>query len=102
MGMERASKLMRGLNFPGEKVDLERIACSAWAQSVGRKIAARTRAVRLVRTRLVVEVEDDIWRRQLLGMGGQILAVLEKNLGHGFVEDVEFRVVRAGASRSAR
>ncbi len=93
MGMERASKLMRGLNLPAETMDLERIACSAWAQSVGRRIAAHTRAVRLVRTRLVVEVEDNLWQRQLFGMTGQILAVLEKNMGRGLVDDVEFRVV---------
>ena len=93
--MERASKLIRGLGLPPEVADSERIACAAWAGCVGRKIARHTRAVRMVRTRLVVEVEDPLWRRQLFGMSRQIVAVLEKNLGAGLVEDIEFRVAPA-------
>ena len=91
--MERASKLIRSLGLPAETVDNERIACATWAGSVGRKIARHTRAIRMVRTRLIVEVEDQLWQRQLFGMSRQILAVLEKSLGRGVVEDVEFRVV---------
>ena len=93
MGMERASKLVRGLHLPGGTIEPERIACAAWALSVGRKIAAHTRAVRLVRARLVVEVEDETWKKQLFAMQGQILAALEQHLGRGLVESVEFRAV---------
>jgi len=91
--MERASKLIRGLKVPGETITAERVACAAWAQSVGKKIAAHTRPSRMVRTRLIVEVEDHIWQRQLFGLSSQILRSLEKNLGRGAVEDLEFRVV---------
>jgi hypothetical protein len=91
--MERASKLIRGLGLPGEAGSDERIACAAWAQCVGKKLAAHTRAARMVRSRLIVEVEDSVWQRQLFTLTGQILGVLDKNLGHGVVEDVEFRVV---------
>jgi hypothetical protein len=47
----------------------------------------------MVRTRLIVEVEDDTWQRQLFGLSRQILRNLERNLGAGLVGDVEFRVV---------
>ena len=103
--MERASRVMRGLKIPAEAMDDERIACSAWPLSVGKKIAAHTRAVRLVRSRLVVEVEDRVWQRQLFGLTGQIVRVLEKHLGPGLVGDLEFKVMprrrdagRAGAA----
>jgi predicted nucleic acid-binding Zn ribbon protein len=91
--MEIASRLIRGLRVGGEPVTDEQLACAAWPRSVGKSIAAHTRAARMVRTRLVVEVEDHIWQRQLFTLSGQILRGLEKNLGRGVVEDVEFRVV---------
>ena len=91
--MERASKLIRGLGLPGDMISAEELAQAAWPQAVGKKIAAHTRAARMVRTRLVVEVEDQTWQRQLFALSHQILANLAKTLGRGAVEDIEFRVV---------
>ena len=91
--MERASKLIRTLRLPGETLNLEEIACAAWPSAVGRRIAAHTHAARLVRTRLVVEVEDRVWQRQLFALTGQVLRNLERHLGAGAVEDIEFRIV---------
>jgi hypothetical protein len=91
--MEIASKLIRGLRVGGEPVSDEQLACAAWPRAVGKRIAAHTHAARMVRTRLVVEVEDIIWQRQLFALSGQILYGLEKSLGRGVVQDVEFRVV---------
>ncbi len=91
--MERATKLIRGLKVSGETISDEQLVCAAWPVAVGKKIAAHARASRLVRTRLVIEVEDVIWRRQLMALGPQILSILERNLGRGLVEDLEFRVV---------
>ena len=59
---------------------------------MGKTIAAHTRAVRLVRTRLVVEVEDAIWQRQLNGLSRTFCEPREEP-GRGLVEDLEFRVV---------
>jgi len=81
------------MRLAGEPVSDEQIACAAWPQSVGKKVAGHTRAARMVRTRLVVEVEDRIWQRQLFTLSTQILGRLEKNLGRGVVEDLEFRIV---------
>src|SRR5690242_6409985 len=91
--MERASKLIRNLRLPSEMLTPEEIACAAWPAAVGKKIAAHTRAARMVRSRLIVEVEDRVWQRQLFGLTSFILTNLEKSLGPGLVEDLEFRIV---------
>jgi hypothetical protein len=91
--MERASKLIRGLRLPGDPITSEEIARGAWAAAVGKKIAANTRPARMVRSRLIVEVEDHVWQRQLFALTSHILHNLDKSLGAGMIEDVEFRVV---------
>lgn len=91
--MERASKLIRALGVSIDTFTPEELVCAAWAQAVGKKIAAHTRASRLVRDRLVVEVEDQVWQRQLWALRLQILRNLEKSVGPGLVGDVEFRIV---------
>jgi hypothetical protein len=91
--MERASKLIRGLGLPGDVIGPEELACTAWAPAVGKKIAAHTRAAKMVRGRLVVEVEDRVWQRQLFALTRHILGNIERSIGSGLVEDLEFRVV---------
>jgi hypothetical protein len=91
--MERASKLIRGLRLPGVTLSGEEMACAVWPEAVGGKIAAHTRAAKLVRTRLVVEVEDNTWQRQLNALSRHIIWNLEKLLGNDVVKDIEFRVV---------
>jgi hypothetical protein len=91
--MERASKVIGGLRLPGGTLSGEELACAVWPQAVGRKIAAHTRAARMVRTRLVVEVEDATWQRQLNSLSRHIVGNLEQTLGKGLVEEIEFRVV---------
>jgi len=102
--MERVSKLIQGLRLPSEMITAEEVACGAWPHAVGKKIAVHTRAVRMVRTRLIVEVEDRVWQRQLFALTRQILGNLEKNLGTGVVDDLEFRIVprRRGPQRAAQ
>jgi predicted nucleic acid-binding Zn ribbon protein len=91
--MERASQLIRGLKLPSGMMTAEELACSAWSEAVGKKIAAHTRAARLVRTRLVVEVEDKTWRQQLFSLTPFILFNLQKHLGAGVVEELELRII---------
>ena len=91
--MERASKLIRGLGLPAESISDEDFASAAWPGAVGKKVAAHTRVNRMVRKRLIVEVEDRIWQRQLFALTPHILNNLEKTLGAGVVEDVEFRIL---------
>jgi hypothetical protein len=91
--MERASKLIRGLGLPGGTLSGEELACAAWPNAVGKRVATHTRAARLVRTKLIVEVEDHIWQRQLFGLSNQILTNLAKSVGPGLIEDLEFKIV---------
>ena len=91
--MERASKLIRGLRLPGDTISAEELALAAWPEAVGKKIASHTRAARMVRNRLIVEVEDRVWQRQLFALTPFVVRNLEKSLGPGIVEDLEFRVV---------
>src|SRR5437764_1405307 len=59
--MQRASKLIRRLGLSGDTITVEQLACAAWPNAVGAKVADHTRAARMVRTRLIVEVEDAVW-----------------------------------------
>ena len=88
--MERVSRLMGRL---AGSIDAGDLARAAWPLAVGKKVAARTRPARMVRTRLIVEVEDSVWKKQLLALSRQILTNLERHLGCGIVEDLEFRVM---------
>jgi len=98
--MERASRFIGKLTGP---IDADDLARTAWPMAVGKKVAARTRPTRMVRGRLIVEVEDPIWKKQLLALSRQILTNLERHLGQGIVEDLEFRVMplRRDAQRAA-
>jgi predicted nucleic acid-binding Zn ribbon protein len=91
--MERASKLIRGLRLSGDVITPEQLCRMAWPEAVGKKIAGHTRPAKLVRSRLVVEVEDQTWQRQLFTLTPHILNNLEKTLGRGLVEELEFRIV---------
>ncbi|HEY1185272.1 MAG TPA: DciA family protein, partial [Bryobacteraceae bacterium] len=61
------------MRLPGDMITESDLACAAWPQAVGKRIAAHTRAAKLVRRRLVVEVEDQIWQRQLFVLGYHIV-----------------------------
>jgi hypothetical protein len=86
--MERAGRLIGKLKLNS---DPELRACAAWKVAAGRKIAEHTRASRLVRGSLVVEVEDQIWQRQLNTLSGFLLRNLEAALGEILVTDIDFR-----------
>jgi hypothetical protein len=49
--------------------------------------------VKLVRTTLVVEVEDELWRKNLWSLRYQILRNLEKAIGPEIVANVELHVM---------
>src|SRR5947209_5937909 len=100
--MERASKLIRGLRLPEETMSAGELACTAWPDAVGKRVAAHTRAARLVRSKLVVEVEDVVWQRQLFALSRQILANVAKGVGPGLVDELEFKIVprRRDAARA--
>ena len=87
--MERAGRLIGKLKLDVDDPELR--ARAAWRVAAGKKIAEHTRAVALVRGSLVVEVEDQIWQRQLKTLCGFLLHNLEKALGEALVTDIDFR-----------
>jgi hypothetical protein len=102
--MDQASRIIARWTGVSDVISHERIACGAWKKAVGRKIALRTRALKLVRTTLVVEVEDEIWRKNLWSLRYQILRNMEKAIGPEIVTGVELRVMppRFGPQREER
>jgi Dna[CI] antecedent, DciA len=91
--MDQASWIIARWAGISDVIDGERIACAAWKRAVGKKVALRTRALKLVRTTLVVEVEDELWRKNLWSLRYQILQNLKKAIGPEIVTDVELRVM---------
>jgi predicted nucleic acid-binding Zn ribbon protein len=87
--MERAGRLIGKLKLKVD--DPEMRACAAWKVAAGKKIAEHTRASRLVRGSLVVEVEDQIWQKQLSTLSRVLVSNLEKALGEALVTDIDFR-----------
>jgi hypothetical protein len=90
--MERAGRVLGKLKLAKQGVSDEEMAQSAWPAAVGKKIALRTHAAGLVRNRLVVEVEDAVWQRQLWTLRNQILQRMEQVLGRKIVDEVEFKI----------
>ena len=91
--MERAGRIMTGLKSTASCVSPETLGCKAWAAAVGKRIGRHTKAVKLERTTLIVEVEDVIWQRQLATLKRQILRKIDELIGHSIVNDLEFRIM---------
>lgn len=90
--MERAARLIAKTKNSNRILTDDEILRAAWPATVGKAIAARTSRIRLVRSTLVVEVEDAIWQRQLHLLTGQIVQRLRKITGSDTVRDIEFRI----------
>lgn len=89
--MERAGRVLRR-SGAAAIVTPEQIATAGWPATVGKAIAAHTRATALVRGCLVVEAEDAIWQKQLFPLTSQIVRKMETIVGPGIVRDLEFRL----------
>jgi predicted nucleic acid-binding Zn ribbon protein len=87
--MERAGRLIGKLKLNVDDPELR--ARAAWTVAAGKKIARHTRATALVRGSLVVEVEDQIWQRQLKTLSEALVRNLEMALGEVLVTDIDFR-----------
>lgn len=90
--MERAAKSLSKLKL-SSKMSGEELARAAWPAIVGKRIAFHTSAAALVRDRLVVEVEDAVWQKQLYHLRFQIIEKIQEVIGTEVVREVEFRIV---------
>jgi hypothetical protein len=91
--MQQISRFIAGHRNLRASCEPGDIVCAAWNRAVGKKIAVHTRASKMVRETLVVEVEDWLWQRNLMGLSRTILKNLEQVVGPGMVADLEFRVI---------
>jgi len=90
--MERAGRLLAASRNTRRCLTAEELALAAWPAAVGRKAARHTRAVGLAEQKLIVEVGDDLWMRNLELLRGQILANLRSMLGASAPRWVEYRL----------
>ena len=90
--MERAARLIRNKNIVSGLLSDEEIARAVWPKAAGKIVAAHTSRLKLVRTTLVVEVEDATWQKQLFPLSRQILNRLHQLTGNDQIRDIEFRI----------
>lgn len=90
--MERAARLIKDKRISGDILNDTDVARAIWPSAVGKNIAAHTGRLNLVRTTLVVEVEDAIWQKQLHTLTHQILARIRKLTSSDVIQDIEFRI----------
>jgi hypothetical protein len=90
--MERAGRALSQMITARKALSPEDMTMAAWPAAIGKRLARRTRALSLVRDRLVVEVEDAVWQRNLHQLRGPILKNLREILGDAAPLDLEFRI----------
>lgn len=95
--MDQASRILAKWTTPSDTdeslVSRERLVLGSWKKAVGKRLSDRARALKLVRERLVVGVDDEIWQKNLRGMRFQIMKNLDAAVGPGMVKEIEFRVL---------
>lgn len=100
--MQRAIQLLGKTRLGQQCIASDQLPVAAWPQAAGPKLARRTQAVAYAEGRLVIEVEDEVWRSQLGTLRQHFLTNLERVLGGRSVTTIEFRVVpqRRGPQRA--
>src|ERR1700730_4153185 len=89
--MERAAKSFAKLKLDAA-ISQEDLARAAWPAAVGRRIAVHAAAKSVVRGRLIVEVDDAVWQKQLFHLRIPILTKLSETVEESIVNDIEFRL----------
>ena len=90
--MERVARLIKNSKTSRQVLAEEDLARAVWPAAVGKGIASHTSRIKLVRSTLVVEVEDATWQRQLHRLSGQILERIRKITDSDSIKEVEFRI----------
>ncbi|HKB66775.1 MAG TPA: DUF721 domain-containing protein [Pyrinomonadaceae bacterium] len=106
--MERLIKTLPAiLKASGAPEEVAEAACiAAWKHAVGEGLSSHAVPVQLQNGTLVVAVADNIWKKQLEHMRGQLLFRLNSVLGQALVKSIELqvdpkRIELAGAKLSA-
>ena len=72
-----------------EQLDLQ-VLQALWPSLVGEKLASATTVVALHGSRVVLNVPDQIWRRQLVRMRGHLLAKLNEPWATPLITEIAF------------
>ncbi len=70
----------------------EPLVFAAWKRIAGENLERNTAPVGLDKKRLIVAVPDEIWKRHLENLSGQMIFKLNSLLGEEVVTFIEFRV----------
>jgi hypothetical protein len=85
--------LPKVLREAGESEPLrEPLVFAAWKRIAGENLERNAAPVRLDEKRLIVAVPDEIWKRHLEHLSGQMIFKLNSLLGEEIVTFIEFRV----------
>jgi len=100
--MERLDHILPRLlrKQPDRQFPVEDLVRANWSNLMGEHIAARTRVCRLLKDRLVVDVADANWQRQLARMQAQLVDRINQFLGRAAIVGLDLRV-DAAIARSA-
>lgn len=92
--MERLIKTLPAiLKASGAPAEVAEAACiAAWKHAVGEGLSSHAVPVEFQNSALVVAVADNIWKKQLEHMRGQLLFRLNSVLGQALVKSIELRV----------
>src|SRR6185312_7665053 len=92
--MERLIKTLPAiLKASGAPEEVAEAACvAAWKHAVGEGLSSHAVPVQLQNSTLVVAVADNVWKKQLEHMRGQLLFRLNSVLGQALVKSIELRV----------
>lgn len=103
--MDLSRLLPKLLNATGANPEMAEIAAKvAWSRAAGDGLRRHAIPFRLSRATLIVLVADAIWQRQMQSMSTELISRVNRLLGRGVVETIEFRIdpvavekLRAGA-----
>lgn len=90
--MQRTARLLSKIKLQSARLAPGEFAEAVWPAAVGKRLAQRTGPVTLYGRKLVVDVEDFQWQKQLTTMSGQILTKIQMMAGPGMVDSIEFRI----------
>jgi hypothetical protein len=81
------------LKASGAPEEVAEAACVAlWKQAVGEGLSSHAVPIQLRDQKLIVAVDDNLWKKQLEQMRGQLLSRLNYVLGQALVTSIELRV----------
>ena len=77
----------------GPNAEIEQaVVFAAWKRCAGAALAERTLPTDFFENRLVIAVEDEMWRRHLEDLSSQLIARINGYLDTGRLKFIEFRV----------